>query len=439
MYGVTDPVEAYDEWLVEAVEPPGVEVVLDPAEICEGGSSEACAVVTGAMGDLEYLWSTDETTQCITIEDAGEYCVTVTDTATGCVAEACATLIVHPNPTCSIEIVDPPVCPSEGENYLTAITTGGVVTGTWEVIDGTGWAIVGPADTPTIEYSVGPDASDCATFKLTVIDGNGCESTCEIEVCCTGDTFCSLTQGFWGNAGGTTCDPAVTTEELLAALVPPSVIVGWGTHTIEFTSPQDILDGLPAGGPAKAIKNGPYTYSTLPNNMLFKDGRVRNVLVGQVVALTLNLRMSPGCLYIEDEYISGDLAQLTLDEVFCVVPYDDPEACPMQYTIPELLVGKSVAEVLELANKALGGEELPEDVTIGMLYEAASAVNEAFDECATIVACPTEEICCNGCDDDFDGLYDGDDPDCAEICDDGIDNDCDGDIDLDDDDCIIPE
>jgi hypothetical protein len=231
--------------------------------------------------------------------------------------------------------------------------------------------------------------------------------------CCSllGDTFCSFTQGFWGNANGTACDPALTTAQLLDALIPPSVIVGWGANTIEFETPQDVLDGLPAGGKAKALNTGIVTYSNLPNNMLFKDGRVKNVLVGQVVALTLNLRMSPGCL---PEGGSGDLAVLVLPDVFCVVPYDDPEACPKQYIIPELLVGKTVAEVLELANKALGGEELPEDITIGMLYEAASAVNEAFDECAMIVSCPTEEICDNDCDDDFDGDIDCADEDCVE-------------------------
>jgi hypothetical protein len=232
--------------------------------------------------------------------------------------------------------------------------------------------------------------------------------------CCSllGDTFCTLTQGFWGNPGGTTCDPAVTTEALLDAIMPPTVVVGWGANTITFETPQDVLDGLPAGGKPMALDTGNVTYSDLTPPMIHKKtGAVRNVLVGQVVALDLNLRMSPGCL---PEGGSGDLAVLVLPDVFCVVPYDNPEACPMQYIIPEPLVGKTVAEVLELANKALGGEELPEDITIGMLYEAASSINEGFDECAMIVSCPEAEICDNSCDDDFDGDIDCSDEDCVE-------------------------
>jgi hypothetical protein len=200
----------------------------------------------------------------------------------------------------------------------------------------------------------------------------------------------------------------LTTTELLTALVPPSVIVGAGTDTIEFTSPQDVFDGLPAGGPPKAISGGPYTYATLPNNMKMKDGRVKNVLVGQVVALTLNLRLYPGCLGD-----GSDLGSYILpDSPFCTVPYDDEEACVEQFEIPEALQGITVNQLLGYANAALAGDTT---YSIRDIYKAVTAINEGFDECRTIVPCIRPEICNNGCDDDGDLAVDCDDSDCYGI------------------------
>jgi len=444
IYALIDPVTDTSDWLVEVVEPPGVEVTLDPAEICEGETSEACVDIDPEEGNYEIRWTLDDVPipdtddlECIDATEAGEYCAKVKDLDTLCEAEACETLIVNPNPTCSIEAVADPICPSEDGNILTAIASGPVpiLSWTWAVTEGTGWEIESGQGTDTIEYSVGPDATGCATFTLTIIDENGCEGECEIEVCCTGDTFCTFTQGFYGNAGGKACDGRTTTEIINLALANAGgpITIGRPGNSMTFDSAECIIKALPAGGKPRALPADNWTCAYLNGGGKGKGNknRIRNVLVGQVLALTLNTLISEDC--IED---SGDLLALTLPDEFCVVPYDDPEACPMKYTIPELLVGKTVAELLELANDALAGEELPDGITIGMIYEAATALNEGFDECATIVACPTEEICCNGCDDDFDGLTDGDDPDCAEICDDDIDNDCDGLTDLDDPDCV---
>jgi len=68
-------------------------------------------------------------------------------------------------------------------------------------------------------------------------------------------------------------------------------------------------------------------------------------------------------------------------------------------------------ELLEMANDYLGG--LGGDVSD--LYTGVSAINEGFDECREVMECPTEEICDNECDDDFDELVDCDDPDCADF------------------------
>jgi len=407
-WGIFSDEYVYDE---DTATVTGYDVAVDvtPAEseICLGGDPvELTANVTLGSGDYSYYWDTGETTQSIFVDAAGEYCVTVTDNITGCVAEACATLAVVDTPECSIEGPDA-LCIGDQVQFCATVTDAD--TYEWIITAGTDYAEI-----------VGDNTSNCVTVLATgegmftlelMICNEGdvvvCCDLCSIDVpvepC--GGAYCSFTQGFWGNAGGTACDPGVTTTDLLTALIPPSVIVGSGVNTIEFTSPQDVLDGLPAGGPMKAISGGPYTYATVPNSMKFKDGRVRNVLVGQVVALTLNLRLGTGCLVD-----SAPLGSYILpDGPTCTVPYDNEEACVEQFEIPEPLQGVTVADLLDAANAALGGDTT---YTLSDIYKAVTAINEGFDECRMIVPCIRPEICDNGCDDDGNGLTDGEDPAC---------------------------
>ncbi|MCB9190683.1 MAG: tandem-95 repeat protein [Flavobacteriales bacterium] len=60
---------------------PEISIEADgPTTICEGDE-----VTLTAIGDGPYLWSTQETTQSITVSDAGIYYVQASDTVTGCV------------------------------------------------------------------------------------------------------------------------------------------------------------------------------------------------------------------------------------------------------------------------------------------------------------------------------------------------------------------
>jgi uncharacterized repeat protein (TIGR01451 family) len=414
-----------DDLTVEAVPPPGVSVDPPTAEICEGDPPvHMCAIVTDAVGDITYSWTKDGSpfagdVDCIDVDQAGEYCVHIIDEETGCEADACGTLTVIPSPSCDLEAVDPPVCPSEDDNYITAIVTGGSGVYTdyvWEITAGTGWAIESGQGTDTIEYSVGVDASECATFKLTVTDENGCETTCELEVCCIGDTFCGFTQGFYGNKGGKACDGIKTKdliEDLLAAGGP--VVVGGSGLSITLNDADCIIKRLPAGGTPMALPaigdfdddcTGSDNKVLIKYELLNNQKRYNNVLIGQVVALTLNLRLDDiGC---EDDI--SDLGSFVLSEEFCT---EGEDGCPRKHTIPESLVGLTVAELLEAANEALAG--MPNGASPSALNNAVTAVNEAFDECATVISCPTVEDCDNDCDDDFDGLIDCADPDCMCI------------------------
>jgi len=76
-----------------------------------------------------------------------------------------------------------------------------------------------------------------------------------------------------------------------------------------------------------------------------------------------------------------------------------------------------VGDLLTLANTALGGGNIS-PYTLSDIYTAVTAINEAFDECATVVDCGDGiEDCANGCDDDWDDLVDCADPDCDAECD----------------------
>ena len=177
-------------------------------------------------------------------------------------------------------------------------------------------------------------------------------------------------------------------------------------RSILFDSAACIISRLPAGGKPRElpVSLGDAQCDVLPGTLVKGNKpEINNVLVGQVVALTLNLRLfNYGC----DN--GGDLAAWELPAEFCTM---GENGCAEKFMIPEPFVGMTVDELLALANDALAGLTLPDGVTIGMIYDGVTAINEGFDECRETIACPTEEICGNGCDDDFDGLVDYDDID----------------------------
>jgi len=288
----------------------------------------------------------------------------------------------------------------------------------WEV---TGDAvIVGPNDTNCVTVHAGATGVFTLTLELCNELGiviaqpdqlAGCCNTCELEVTVEecGGTFCSFTQGFWGNAGGKKCGGQTTSELIQAALDANdgSITVGIPPRSITFNSVACILASLPAGGTPSALPatGGPWTCANLSSFYKNKNKtEINNVLVGQAVALTLNLLVSEGC--VEE---SGILADWVLPAEFCTVPYGDEEACAEYSSIPTSMVGKTVAEMLAAVNAALAGTG-----SISDAYGAATAINEGFDECRTLVPCIRPEICDNGCDDDGDGLVDLDDPDCQD-------------------------
>jgi len=342
---------------------------------------------------------------------AGTYTVTVTD-SDGCTGVTTGT--VYENPVCVITPPDPePDCGSSG-NQLTVAGQGGGggYSYAWELVSSpAGWSITSATNLATITYDAGEECIDDqqAYFRVTVTDANQCTSTCEVRFCCIlgGDVFCTLTQGYYGNEGGNQCldGELVSTIELLDYLIPggdPLVIGKPGrSFTIPDGAEQCIIDRLPGGGPPQAlpdIGDDVFSYPScdtdppLPQHN--RSGRWRNVLLAQTVTLALNLRWDDAMgshLYNLDlcKYITT--AEIDDNGTPCDISDDTPTGIPTTYVVPasviaQLGLNKSVADLLELANCALAGQ----DVGITNLADIAAAlgaINDGFDECRFLVTC----------------------------------------------------
>ena len=153
--------------------------------ICPGGSTNLCA----PPGATSYLWNTGATTQCITTSIAGNFSVTITN-ANGC-SSSCnkAVTINNPQP-CTI-------------------------TGSNSTCSGATINLCGSAGAQSYSWSTGA-TSQCIsvtsdnTYSLTVVDENGCSSTCNKAVTINPPPACSITGNSSFCSGGSTnlCAPA---------------------------------------------------------------------------------------------------------------------------------------------------------------------------------------------------------------------------------------
>jgi hypothetical protein len=205
------------------------------------------------------------------------------------------------------------------------------------------------------------------------------------------ELLCSFTQGFYGNEGGKMCGK-IGTPELLKMLMEEELVMGirgengeeGNSLTIEAGHWECVLDLLPGGGPSAAL-SGDAACENLGNIELNKQGRIKNSLLAQGITLTLNTRLSP------------DLPEFPVDgtEFVTMVARDchDPEAGGIPGTEktyafhPELVDAlpedATIADLLDLVNRALGGEDIS-PLSLSQVSDAATLVNEAFDECVVV-------------------------------------------------------
>jgi hypothetical protein len=375
--------------------------------VCYGFTTSFCATA----GMASYAWSGpggfSANTQCTgNIGTAGLYTVIITD-ANGCADTCGRTLVVNPNPTCSVSPADTTIC--AGTNATFCVNPSG---GTPPY----NYAWTGPNGYTKTDSCI--TVSDSGTYIVLVTDAQSCTTTCQgtlhTEVC--GQEFCGLTQGYYGNAGGQY--NGMGTLELIQSLLTPSpLVVGkpGRSLTIPLAAAQCIIDRLPANGPAAALPNfgdktlnsGTCQTSPTPLPLMGNKPEFKNVLLGQTIALSLNLRLSACdlgtfelCSQINTQtaLYGPDGISCTEDDVADPGPdgilgtLDDPVAV---FTIPpsvltalsNLGLSNTVTDLLELANRALAGQANLGGASLGDINNAVDAINRGFDKCRFVVYC----------------------------------------------------
>ncbi|MCB9037850.1 MAG: hypothetical protein H6557_14640 [Lewinellaceae bacterium] len=125
------------------------------------------------MAGSTYLWSTGETTNCITVDEAGTYSVTVTD-ADGCFSVCSEEVAVNPLPVCTVT-GDNTLCEGEASELCTPLVAGSTYL----------WSTGETTNCITVD--------EAGTYSVTVTDADGCFSVCSEEVTVNPLPVCTVT------------------------------------------------------------------------------------------------------------------------------------------------------------------------------------------------------------------------------------------------------
>ena len=247
-----------------------------------------------------------------------------------------------------------------------------------ECINATG--VEGTTTTRLVNGKVSCIGSDCSTSVTNTAtltcDNNdaisGSPASASFDVTCSSTTpdietgdFCTQTQGGWGGPPQTPHGKIL--DDNFAKMFPSGLIVGDpdgpdadSRFAILLTSSTAVRNYLPAGGTAAALTAD----QTNPN--VTSAG----VFGGQLVAATINVAVDD-CGLRTTAFPAGTLGTLVY-KTGCVVP---------------ALVGKSVNQVIALANTAISGGGLPAGVSFSDLNDALTVLNENFVDCVTNKGC----------------------------------------------------
>ncbi|MDD1653597.1 MAG: hypothetical protein LUQ64_03535, partial [Methanomicrobiales archaeon] len=168
-----------------------------------------------------------------------------------------------------------------------------------------------------------------------------------VEFCPPGELgdYTSYTQGGWG-APPQGNNPGKLLADNFVAIYPGGVKIGKnGGFELTFTTSDAVKDFLPQGGTPDVLTASDTDPTT-------SDA---GVFAGQVLALQLNVDFSD--------------ASIT-----------DPDLGDLIYVNPgDSLNGKTIQEILDIANDVLGGGALPAGYTVSDLNDLIDHLNKAFD------------------------------------------------------------
>jgi hypothetical protein len=334
-----------------------------------------------------YQWSTGANTPCITVNTAGTYSVTITN-SNGCTSSCSRTLTVSPGGGVSCSITPPaipPVCGTTG-NPLTANIIGGNSL-LWSVSSSNNsWAITGGQGTPSITYTCG-SAGINGLFTLVVTNtSTGCTSVCTINIVSTCTEYCSYTQAFYGSTLELSCNGYNALSLINQALTGGPFVLGIGPRTLTvLTTEGTCLNSkmpAPNNGNVGQLPVGNVTCATATGSAYLSGPKLKNKLLTQTIALTMNVRLNPalGNLQLTAPYM------ITYAATSCSSGIAIPSTQAV-FNIPQQVLNclgtsNTVNNLLTLANQALGNV-LPLSCTSNLqnIHDAVMAINLGFDHC----------------------------------------------------------
>lgn len=235
--------------------------------------------------------------------------------------------------------------------------------------------ILTPVLTRTNQTSVEQTFSNLKSgyYCIRYTDAAGCVVTRDVPLICKpgNNIICTYTQGYYGNAGGKSCDEQGNKNSTIQLITKS--LQAWGgtlvigktgvrSLTISVSEANRIFNVLPGGGPSSSFKhNGNITLT-----FLALKGRIRNSLLAQTITLGLNLK--------------------GLNSALAGVPLNNPAvsySISIHSAVANSLSSKTVLGLFELANKALAGEPLPVKINLSMISDAVDRVNNAYNGCIT--------------------------------------------------------
>jgi hypothetical protein len=209
--------------------------------------------------------------------------------------------------------------------------------------------------------------------------------------------FCSLTQGFYGNARGVACATGERGDVLIARLLSApfgNLVIGKSGRslTIDAAHAACVSKRLPAGGAPGTLPAGNQAFGNNCSTSIpvDKKGKFINVLLGQTITLGLNLRLNAplGSLIIKGtklttigSYPGADGKCGTDDDQVntgSVLVKKIPQS--VLNALSSLYSSRSVQNLFDLANRALGGLSTG-GASLAEINQAVSAINEGFDGC----------------------------------------------------------